>query len=244
MQNSGGTVTIRDPTDCAAADRLWPRMPEYLNQGVNAAAISNEWGTPKYVRFFLSDRGRTGGALSPIYRLQPNTQSHLYYVRYGGGRAVIAESDNSQDLLSAGFGLSDITSNISLGDVKAAAQKYATNKVETEMKKLGALLENERGPLIKKLDEKVKEIEGMIKAAGPDVSTAILQLAYVAQPELLPLKGIPFGERAAKYVIGKAVLQAGRDVQKFLRVFDQQLGEFAAFLKRGNASELTAKIGL
>jgi hypothetical protein len=117
------TVTINDPTDGPQARNRWQIMREFVNRGVNVRRVRNDWNAPKYVRFFLTDEKvvcfrdcikRTVGALSPIYKIEPYTQTDMYYATadkqrgflHPGIRIRIFWSKDAEDLASNGSNLS------------------------------------------------------------------------------------------------------------------------------------------
>lgn len=83
----------------------------------------------------------------------------------------------------------------------------------------------------------------MIKAAGPELATAILNLAYAAQPELLAIKELPFGERAAKYLIRQAITGINGDAQRLPAALDAALAQLVPPLKRGDADQVLQALG-
>lgn len=83
---------IRDPSEPNDIHAEWLTMADSFGDGVAQFDVSSLWMKPTFVRFFLTDesvacvgRGRHTCVnrlirpLSPIYRLDPNEQSALYY---------------------------------------------------------------------------------------------------------------------------------------------------------------------
>jgi hypothetical protein len=101
------------------------------------------------------------------------------------------------------------------------------------MRQLGEWLEQKKPTLEQAINTRLADIDNLLKRGGPGVEDGILQAAYAVQPELLALKGIPYGEKAAQ---GSAA--------QFASQLSAKTDEVIRSLKAGDIAALQSEIGL
>ena len=128
------------------------------------------------------------------------------------------------------------------GQFAALAQAAASKVACVKLKEAAVTLRQHLPSLKKAINDKVDAINTIIKQNGKEIAEAILQIAYVAQPELLAIKSIPLGERIAKYCILKALKDVGSIAEKLADRIIQLLNEILPLMEACKIDELTTKI--